>query len=357
MRRPLIFFLILGLAFVRDADAAVGGVLVGLGHGTRYRTLWLRMQGEDLHLAAELPGLVVPRSTGFWRVGVYEHVPPQPRGKVRDWVEREPWNSCESSIRLWSVPAGTRPVVAVLHPNEVCPAIACPSDGTGEYGFDFGSVTFASPEFVSFVGGNVPEGTQTYDPLVLEEVRRITSIHRGGVTEGIDLLGPAMTGAHDTLCAAECRGTSDREICWEGCSSTTRWHIVRRNGAWRVRVAADGRGPNGWNGIELDVILPETLVGPDKLEHSWPEIAARFPEAIDAFSAPGGVPSVIVMPNELIALRSLAKKSTRESRVPLRDREPIVMIQWAEVREADRWSTQLQRLARQREPQPRVVEQ
>ncbi|HEU5042029.1 MAG TPA: hypothetical protein VFT84_14465, partial [Gemmatimonadales bacterium] len=46
------------------------GVLLGYAHAGEYRTMWLTMSASAAEAVADVPDLIVPRATGFWRLGI-----------------------------------------------------------------------------------------------------------------------------------------------------------------------------------------------------------------------------------------------------------------------------------------------
>ena len=66
------FVVLLCLALPSRAHAQRSGLLLGLASdsGTAYRTLWIAPVDGRMTIAAERPGVVVPRDSGFWVVDV-----------------------------------------------------------------------------------------------------------------------------------------------------------------------------------------------------------------------------------------------------------------------------------------------
>ena len=99
---------------------AQSGLLLGLhrecdeGHcETDNRTLWIAPQAGIFQIM-ELPDLIVPRKTGFWRVGVRLYC--YPKGAEKD-ATKDLW----SNVALFAVPVNQRPVV---HGLVQCPVLA-----------------------------------------------------------------------------------------------------------------------------------------------------------------------------------------------------------------------------------------
>jgi hypothetical protein len=92
---------------------AQSGLLLGLhrecGEGpceTEYRTLWIAPQAGTLQIM-ELPDLIVPRMTGFWRVGVRSYC--HPKG-TKYGADYDIW----SNVAFFAKPVSQRPIVQGL---------------------------------------------------------------------------------------------------------------------------------------------------------------------------------------------------------------------------------------------------
>lgn len=88
------------------SQAQESGVLLGLrffrNDKPHYRTLWIAPQNGTFEVVAEGKGLLVPRKSGFWRVGIEREV-------YENWEEDFPWAS----------PAEEVPMIQKIDPEEV----------------------------------------------------------------------------------------------------------------------------------------------------------------------------------------------------------------------------------------------
>jgi len=89
---------------------AQAGLLLGLhrecgeeGCATEYRTLWIAPQAGTVQIM-ELPDLIVPRKTGFWRVGTRFYCDP-------DELKREPHKQPSPDGAFFAAPVNQRPAV------------------------------------------------------------------------------------------------------------------------------------------------------------------------------------------------------------------------------------------------------
>jgi hypothetical protein len=130
---------------------AQSGLLLGLhrdsdenGSEIQHRTLWIAPQAGKLQIM-ELPDLLVPRKTGFWRVGTRFYCNP-------DEVKNDPHRQPSLNGALFAAPVNQRPVVyGVIR----CPAHVQYLDTQGVCGDDvpYGArgiaVSFVNEEYIS----------------------------------------------------------------------------------------------------------------------------------------------------------------------------------------------------------------
>jgi len=100
-------FLLVASDTVAEAQS---GLLLGLRREcdeerceTAYRTLWIASRAGTLQIM-ELPELIVPRKTGFWRVGVRSYC--HPKGTKYD-ADYDIW----SDVVLFAKPVSQRPII------------------------------------------------------------------------------------------------------------------------------------------------------------------------------------------------------------------------------------------------------
>jgi hypothetical protein len=58
------------IAWPHASNAQTSGLLLGVKVDSTYQTFWIAPARERLRLAAHMPGLIVPRADGFWRIDV-----------------------------------------------------------------------------------------------------------------------------------------------------------------------------------------------------------------------------------------------------------------------------------------------
>jgi hypothetical protein len=139
------------LAACGTASEAQSGLLLGLHRGcgeegceTEYRTLWIAPQAGTLQIM-DLPDLIVPRKTGFWRVGTRFYCDP-------DEMKNDPHKAPSPDGAFFASPVNQRPIVyGVVQ----CPAHVQYLDTQGTCGDNVPdgargiNVSFVNDEYIS----------------------------------------------------------------------------------------------------------------------------------------------------------------------------------------------------------------
>jgi hypothetical protein len=319
---------VLGAVLLASATArGQVGVLVGLAAPShRLRTIWLSGDAPPL----EVTPLVVPRRTGFWRLGVLPTCSTSPspaEAEVEQYADEH----------VWAAPAGVRAKVPVEEPQErpgACPArpVRCSVEGAV-------TIHFVWPELVSLTyarsgdcgahpgSGEIP-GVHRFDALGADGLPIDWVLGAGSVE--------AFTAGFDRAAAADPAAAS----CTDPDPDPRRWWIQRDPGRWQIR----GDTTTGLCGFLFDVDLPL----PPRLERAGP---APVPRVQDAFPAPGGEGALLVRKDrvELLWLAAPLASARRD------EKETVVMVEWALGAQVARWTTALADIRDHPPPPPALV--
>lgn len=297
------------------------------------RTFWIFQNGDAIELR-EIPDLLVPRSTGFWRAG---------SGEVH-----QDTNLHERYI--WAAPLGQRPAAFKLNPEWK--------------DFEPGSVhnmhverelLFVGSDLISVrlseggCGGSCGE-SQGYEVFHLpaSNLPNYASPEKPSL-EISAVLGPAgMTAFNRAKAKLEKQAWKSEDMdCGVPSFDTKQWAILRQHGHWQARsnVHLWNSVCEGFFGTEFDIRtpVPEKLTGYDELAVGWDAVIKEFPNAQDAFEAPNRDFFVVLTSTELIVSRlQKGRAGAAVLREKLRDQEYAVMSQWAVGANVARWDHQVQ---------------
>jgi hypothetical protein len=367
--------------------------------GQNERTTLIVVHGDTV-VARRGPGLIVPRATGWWRVGVDQPSIAYPELRARlypawradsirsdsleRWAAEHPDTAQvsdpvarEDSIRpdslaepmtnmhgeelghdacfghvIWSAPLGTMPVL----PDSICAEDEEPS---GEYSF-----TFVSPAVLTMSAGittdysyNFARGTIV---ATLDSARRhpLASFASGGYDENQPDPAAALGGRiGDAAWAAEavrCNLEYNRAFAGDDGDSTSSdyrgtW-ITRTPGRWRferyyANTSYVGRGSE--SSCPLRIPVPVALSGWDRLTVPMATIRRRVPKAFDAFTSPNSSVAVVLDSTGTRIFRIEKGVLGRELGVIAADPnwiqrvEMTMMSQWATGASAGRWEREL----------------
>jgi len=329
--RPAPFSFILALALLACPSIAAqrSGLLLGYWDqtGQQHRTLWVHHSG-DAAAAQVIPGLLVPRKTGFWHLGSYFTL------NAEDQSDDQ---------HIWALPADRQPAI-VLAPNERM--VKAWADGACQ---DISrEIHFVGPSYISYTTqagyscGPHPdfETELRVAPLDQLEGKRIPASR---------VLGPAAPAAIRNG-IEHAQGSQ----CYEPPRVDERnWQITRRQGHWAAEGWAETARTCGYGvNFAIHLPLPESVVGYDRLPAGWDRLKHSIPGLFDAFCSPTGDILVATTEMELLVYRldhgKLGRIILRRTWTHLqldsregRNNLPMVMAQWATGPNVARWTREL----------------
>ena len=345
INRALLFLVLCG-TILAESHARQSGLLLGVatqeevrfgydtsgGYAQRLRTYWL-VPGEDaMRQVIEVPQLIVPRESGFWKVGlkrsIYNYVvedflwslPTDEVATVRgiDPVEGEACDELSTIAEVMFV--GADHLSVNIYGGGYCEGNAHPSGWNDYYWTWHDSLRSAPDAYEAFWRGPDLEtllGTEAYRTFQ-EEGRR--------VWDGLD---PRKRMALDSL---------PRDL-----------HLVRKQGRWtsvgRLHWSAEVvRGVEEY--FDSSVEPPRRLVGHDQRAVPWDSVLARVPRANDAFTSPTRDLLVILERGKLhfFSIRDGRIDSAPMTVHGLIGGMKVIMIQWAVGPHVERWTQELQRI-------------
>lgn len=355
--------------------------------GEHDRTLLITVHGDTVR-ARRGAGIVVPRASGWWRVGVDEPTIDYPEFRARlyprwradsirqdsldrvareqpiepdtathaDTVEEEPatnmhgeplgQEACFAHV-FWAAPLGSWPTL----PPGGCPNGEEPS---GEW-----DVTFVSPALLaSYVGITTDVSYNFARDLV---VVRLDSLARSPVSD-MGVGSRDFEDEHDPRWgreAARCNRWYNANFMDDPDDPEPRDHIgtliQRTPGRWRferyyANMSYAGRGQVA--SCDLTIPVPASITGWDRLTVPLATLRKRFPKLLDAFTSPGsatgtGIAVVIDTSGYRVLRVTKGVLGGELGVVPKRpdlimwDAAVTVMAQWATGPGAARWERDL----------------
>ena len=337
MRHPSI--LALALLACPLLAAQTSGVLLGYwdpGWREEHRTLWIHHAGDNA--AAEvIPGLLIPRQTGFWHVGKYFTM------SAEDWADEE---------HLWAAPASRHPVMTLADgehfsqgwENGMCEHISR-------------EVHFVGPSYISYTlqtevsCGVHPDSDTELRVVLLDQLE-------GDRIPVARFLGPAAPAA-----IREAVARAEESDCFEKPHVDERnWQIDRRQGHWSAEGWAETHRICGYGfDFTIGLPLPESVVGYDRLPADWAALKQSIPGLFDALCSPTGDLLIATTEKDLQVYRldhgKLGRMILRRTWTQLHmdsgdgwERLPLVMAQWATGPNVARWTRELHHVGQASRP-------
>lgn len=271
-----------------------------------YRTFLLVADETGVRVAADHPGLRIPRGDGIWRADVKRSV-------YNNWVEDF----------VWSAPPGHSPAL---------PGIQA-FNGENCTGHRVQVITFASATHLGVEqrsAGYCEDAAHPWFSNTLAVVP-IDSTDHTGVSISAVLGRPGrdaiFNGAQRLLTSLS---AEDRDQFYPH-PDEANWAPMRRRGQWVIRGRLDSDEVS--RPLTADFVLrmriPPTLLGYEERPLDWERIVRRAPDAIDALTSPSRDLVVISRPGR-ITLHRLAGSDVQPAvlSVSVPDEATIVMSQW-----------------------------
>ena len=335
------------------------GLLIGLHHrggdatgettSGGLRTLWIQGTARGTIAApVELANLLVPRRSGFWRVGLYGEC-----AEERELVDDR--DGATVADHVWAAPVGREPELRLerddvgFHPLPCrTRKLYCINDWTT-------TVFWISPEYASLDMGQQggcgahPDASFDFTVRSLSDLSRPLSVGQA--------LGQS---AGDALRRSYQQARREEEMvhepeCFESADfKADSWHIEREEGTWKAV---------GWTttdrlcGVGFDYVIDANLfavTGRRDDRSRWQQLKSQLPQSKDAHVSPDGKWTFVVTETELIILGG-ASGTQPSLRVTKASNENVVMVEWATGGNVARWSSEVMRLRNTDEPQPRII--
>jgi len=350
-----------------SVKAQQAGVLLGYGEmsdrGDQYKTMWIVFSQEEAHVAVTVQDVIVPRATGFWRVGktiLCEYDPSTEQDSARDAL----WQTAvEKAPTIEQGPPCKSHKPGELPDN----GGEGPSDATRPHvnlcGRETGMLRFVSPGYIAeeFSGwdGCDPRGGHN---TLRDDVR---SIEKGEPMSMAEFFGERAAGAYGI---AAKKGFAENSKAYDCPAPDAKrydlksWHIAHVRGAW-VAVAS----LNEFMGecafwYPTDLALPKSVTGEMPKTGLWRGMASAVPHLTDFYLSPlGDYALVLAEPkNAEYHLYAYAVKDSvlgkRLAEIPWINSSsyPIVMAQWSTGKYVPQWTDAIQKIKDHPLPDPVV---
>lgn|GEM_PF-5708457 len=359
--------------------AQQAGVLLGYGapsdHGVPgYKTAWITFSPIEVHVAVTVPDVIVPRSSGFWRVGTYI---------ACEYLDESQQDSAREVV--WQTPIEKAPVIEQLAP--------CKSHEPGDVDNseqDAGGSPESDKPTDSATSTKAADGAQAAKaevPLCQDKTGQISFVSPTHVSEAFDDMDTCdprggRDWSHDDVRSLDAgKFLSPKEVFAERAAQAyaaaakrgfaenskefncpepdadqydlTSWSIGHVKGSW-VAIANlnEFMGECAFPG-QIDVPLPKSITGETSKPGLWKSFAAAVPHLSDFFLSPlGDYALIVVEPKNgeyhlygYSVKNGLPAASLGEIGSLVGGTNVIVMAQWCSAKYVPQWSAVLQKIA------------
>jgi hypothetical protein len=324
-------------SIVSSQGAVTSGLLLGYNEAGAYKTLWVTPQNGKLSLVRQGKDLLVPRQSGWWRVGSSTV---SAKGLDNELTTKQFIFASPAS----STSRGTPPK---LDPD-------CSEDETT-------NLLFVHEKYLAVEnsGSGYCKGAAHPWAASTLQVRYLDLVQKSGGTSNVTSPEPnfvELTDAIDEIAqdqfyragtAFHASLNTEQQEIFEKSPNATNWALIRRNGQWviRGRLGYTYEAVRNACCIDFDTGItpvPNSLVGHDVLAVSWKTLLSQNKNIIDAFSSPKKDILFTLEKKQLTAYAlQNAKVGAVLLKVPFKNNVAPVMIEWANAGSVTRWTQEI----------------
>lgn len=345
-------------AFVSStARSQQAGVLLGYSEltskgGDQYKTVWIVFSRDEVRVVAAVPDVIVPRSSGFWRVG---------RTIICEYDSSTEQDS--SRDVLWQTAIENAPVIKQgppcksHQPGDVDDS-ADKREGPPSAGHhvalcrrEDAKLLFVSP---AYLAENFDD-YDTCDPRGGRDTNRhdVRSLDGGAPISLADFFGERAAKEYSLAAKKGFAENSKDYNCPEPDPKRydlKSWGIAHGRGTWRPVAAVDQSMGECAFGHPIDLPVPKNLTGEAPRGTLWPTISGAVPHLSDFYLSPlGDYALVLVEPKNAeyhlyayAVQNGVPKKRLAEIPWDNLNSHPIVMAQWSSGKYVAAWTAAIQ---------------
>ena len=263
----------------------------------------------------EADDLLLPRKTGFWKVGVTREID---KGAINDIIFAHSFS--EQSVS--KTPASNGSTGEAENNNSL-----------------YNSILYVGNDFISTESFNSANNNLT-GRLKMEPVDNILS------DKGVQISDFAGQSGTDALKKAKnefVMSLNKPNIVETNADiEEENFGLVRKTGHWffKGRMSFEENNKPGYSDFNINLIPSSKLIHYDTLYLPWTLIKDKIPEATDAFTSPNKDIALIISGSKLL-IYSINNGSLSDEplkRIKLQEGDSVVMAEWATGDYVDKWS-------------------
>lgn len=286
-----------------------------------YRTLWISFNGKHLSKVAELPHILFPRKSGFWKIDTDRVVENK---YIKDYLYAYPLQSSIDKVENdESIPENT------------------------EFN-DLIDINFIGTDYLSLNlnGAGFYEGAAHSYSYQLMRVVPIDTIYGTNETPIpiTKILGETGEQSLKEGAVAFLNSVDDQtKKSLESNPESLSFGVTRDTGKWTLLGRlnyADESSRGNFADFTIPAIPPKELVAHDNLYPSWSNIKENVPDAVDAFSSPLENFIIVLTQKHILAysVENGMMAPTPLTEISLIEGEIPIMAQWATGNYVNSWN-------------------
>lgn len=284
-----------------------------------YKTIWIRSEGRNI-TKYELDKLLVPRSNGFWLLGMSRE---DANSSIEDKVMAIPQFTSKSKKNFDEEVMITRIENEAMVARTNKPSI-------------LKSINFIGNDYISLEKIE----TDNKDKKTLG-IYTIDNIHDDTPLKLSDIIGEEGKFLFK-------EGSENLHLLGESAVITNESNIglTRKNGYWVLKGRVNYRQNEEelYKDFNIRAIPPNIMVRYDELSVTWDKISTQLPGAVDAFSSPNMDFVIVLRAGELQVYPTDAGEITNlepMAKINIPDNSSVIMSEWALDRYPAIWENEM----------------
>jgi hypothetical protein len=347
------------------AVAQQTGVLLGYGSpapdgGWGYQTMWIVFSGEEAKVTVVVPDVVVPRATGFWRVG---------RSLVCEFEESISRDGNREV--LWTSPIEKTPAPKVAPSCKNHRAGDEADGGDAAEGENSNNVVLCSKETARLLYVSPAIFSQQFDSWDGCDARggrdqsrdEVRHFEDSAPLSMADFFGERTTAAYSKALEQGFAENSKEYNCPDLEAdeyNLKSWQVVHVRGAWHAAAAMDSIMGECAFQYPTALVLPKSVTGEVSKAALWPAMAKAVPHLSDFYFSPLGDYALVLMSPKNFEYHLYAYSAKNGelgkmlAEIPWENTNshPIVMAQWSAGKYVAQWTEVLQKIKDHPLPDP-----
>lgn len=281
------------------------GVLIGIrSEDNTYCTVWIYSKNREIKAVSYREQLLVPRSYGFWEVGVIQNM----------------------NQSIYAIPFVNSHLQQIPRDEGKSNIIA---DKPGA------KILFAGNDYIGI------EHKSKFNVLPIDDIGAEKKIAISDIINDSSFnVSNEFKQSHQSYVSTL---ESDKLKNIIGECNEENFTLKRRNGHWTIKSRLyfkEAYNGQEYEDFDVNLLVPTNLIHYDEMDIPWNNIKSKLPWTTDAYMSPNKDIAILVSRDSLniypVQKRSIINKQLMK--IPLSERDTVIMAEWSIGKYADIWA-------------------